>query len=674
MLSHLVVVLIVCCIIVCHGQRNAEEEAICAPFLTSPNSSPLVEGLQRNLKYDEDAEFSCELVLQDVQLPPQIRLTIHEGLYYLAVRHIQMGLHRERTAARHAKHLAAMVPRNFNFQYYLGMWSIHHEVEDPEVAVKSLYECLYGAASEDVTATHKSRYHARRDYITALFAVDRKEEAMVEIQKLLELHPFDFEVAFLWKTYNSHNSTASNSGASKEVDELQSVISQLTSDHTVSIPDYDQCKAEVASNLHVISIHHMVTPQEFNRLLEVRIPMKISVETVKAISDALHWDIYNKWFLPGTKDVNLQYFKENIAEDEEVLVESTRFAHCDHDPKVDSTASTPADYNRPCVAFGLSLGAHRRNYLFHKLVDQNFQNLESGESFYLNVQNAGSGEAPYRPPLHHLKNDIPITANDTFLRLVRDNITDINLWLSETRLQSSVSPHPHRRPTASRLHRDAQDNLYIVLQGQKNFSIWHPCSYRDMKTISPSYHVNADGLPTQFNVNAFKTYVRAYINEQLAASEDPHVDTAQNITSQQDMDSRLHAQKDLLREEIVNKLHPLLQRLVADSEDNIVYDTINLHFSQMSSHDGASSLPLPTSIVSVEPGDMLYLPTGWFHEVTSMPGRQVALNIWWKPPHWESARRDEEKAQQHLFHGLLNHFQEINAKGKSQSVDTHTEL
>ena len=75
----------------CESQRNEREEKICQPFLTSKYTSPLIANLTRNLRTDEEGEFSCELVLQDRYLPAQIRFTIHEGLYMLAVRHIAMG-------------------------------------------------------------------------------------------------------------------------------------------------------------------------------------------------------------------------------------------------------------------------------------------------------------------------------------------------------------------------------------------------------------------------------------------------------------------------------------------------------------------------------------------------------------------------------------------------------
>jgi hypothetical protein len=61
------------------GARNVAEEAICQPFLTS-HTSPLLPG-PRDLAADEDGEFACGLVLQDVMLPVQIRATVHEVRY-----------------------------------------------------------------------------------------------------------------------------------------------------------------------------------------------------------------------------------------------------------------------------------------------------------------------------------------------------------------------------------------------------------------------------------------------------------------------------------------------------------------------------------------------------------------------------------------------------------------
>jgi len=60
--------------------RKADDEAICQPFLTSPISSPLSNS-PRDIPLDEEGEWACLQVLNDINLPLQIRVTIHEGLF-----------------------------------------------------------------------------------------------------------------------------------------------------------------------------------------------------------------------------------------------------------------------------------------------------------------------------------------------------------------------------------------------------------------------------------------------------------------------------------------------------------------------------------------------------------------------------------------------------------------
>lgn len=666
------------------SQRNAKEEAICAPFLTSPSSSPLVEGLQRNLKYDEDAEFSCELVLQDRFLPAQIRLTVHEGLYFLAVRHIQMGMSRQRTAARHAKHLAAMVPDNFRFQFYLGTWSIHPEVADAETAATALHECLYGNASRDSTTTAKERFHARKDYISALLALGRQEEAIQETEKVLQTNPFEFSLAAMWKSYKiaAGEDPMASEWFPKEVYELEEAIYARRDLHTVSYPEHNHCESVPESGQTIHTMDHMMSPEEFESFS--RLPIKIEAGSIQAISEALHWHVHDRWYEPNSNRINFQYFKERVSEEEDVLVESNTFEHCDNDLlESDLSLVTPDDYDRPCVAFGLSIGARRSTMLFHKLLDQQLQSLDTLESIYINVQDPRSGKFPFRTPLHFFEDDLSITEDDTIFRFIRNNLTDINLWMSNTRLQSATAPHPHLRPTASRLHRDAVDNLYIVLEGEKRFDLWHPCHFKEIRTLSPSFHVNKDGLPTQFNVNALKGYFRTYVDQQWEARRSVHQTSAaaQNSSSQQDMQQRKDVHESEQYEAFLNEFHPLLRKLLAPAEEDVRYDLKNLHFSQKSWHTTASvpkELPPPTITVTIKPGDILYLPTGWFHEVSSMPGRQVALNIWSKPPHWETAFHDETVAHQRLMEGLVEHFQSLHAATTSSVLaskqSAHNEL
>lgn len=614
--------------------RNGKEEAICAPFLTSPKSSPLIPDLKRNLKYDEDAEFSCELVLQDEDLPMQIRLTIHEGLYYLAVRHIQLGLHRERTAARHAKLLAVIVPKSFRFQYAFGTWSVHQEVGDFPSAKKAFHECLYGNASRDSEATTEDRFRARQYYIRSLAALEDMEGAAREAQLQLADFPFDFEVDFLLQNYQHRfDFPAQHAPASSHVQTLQELIA-VYDNVTVDFADYDHCRAFPASVLQrnetctlsnagdavctsapplVHDVTSFPSSEEFSEYLRERIPVKISTGSVEALSSSLRWHVHSHWFTTDTATgatvLNKDYFNAIIGDEENDVVVETAAQPRDCDDAVELK-------DIACVNFGLTLSSARRVVPFHTVLAQDFFDPKAQTSWYLNVQTAGSGTPPFNPPLHKFKDDLPVT-NNSFFDLVRENLTDINLWMSHNRLR--------HRATGSRLHRDANDNLYLVLQGTKTFKLWHPCQFQAMHTVAPTFFVNKDGMTNQFNVRAFRDYVHNHMNQstQLLQVEDQH-----------------------------RPLTDLLSTLISN---DVPYDNTHAHFSRLSSHETASSLslPEPAAEVTLQAGDALYLPTGWFHEVSSHPGVHSAVNLWWKPAYWEEALSSELTARESLFRYLL---------------------
>ncbi len=123
-----------------NGERNADSESICQQFLVTPKTSPLDPKNRRNFTHDENAEYECELVLQDQTLPRQIRSTIHEGLSWLAVRHVQKGLRRHRDVVRHLEVLNQISPQHHSFAYRAGYWSLEPFLSDPETAITHLGE------------------------------------------------------------------------------------------------------------------------------------------------------------------------------------------------------------------------------------------------------------------------------------------------------------------------------------------------------------------------------------------------------------------------------------------------------------------------------------------------------------------------------------------------------
>lgn len=180
--------------------RNAAEEAICRPFLVSKTTSPLLKHIPRDLKKDEDGEFSCELVLQDVNLPAQIRVTIHEGLSLLMIRHIALGKPRHKSALRHLRALSQIIPSKFSFSYNAGIWSLNTRINQPESAVQNFHNCVYGKAAMDKTVSTAEARNARRYYARTLAYLDRLAEALVEYGLLgsqsLFMSPVEFRALF----------------------------------------------------------------------------------------------------------------------------------------------------------------------------------------------------------------------------------------------------------------------------------------------------------------------------------------------------------------------------------------------------------------------------------------------------------------------------------------------
>jgi hypothetical protein len=180
--------------------RNAAEEAICRPFLTSPKTSPLIRHTPRDFRKDEDGEFSCELVLQDTNLPVQIRVTIHEGLSLLMKRHVALGKARHKTAVRHLRILAQAIPTKFSFSFDAGVWSLMRPINQPDEAVKHFHNCVHGRAAADKTIPTAHIAAARRYYARVLAYLGRFDEAAEEYGVLLEqclatdqLWPAEFE-------------------------------------------------------------------------------------------------------------------------------------------------------------------------------------------------------------------------------------------------------------------------------------------------------------------------------------------------------------------------------------------------------------------------------------------------------------------------------------------------
>jgi len=202
-------------------------------------------------------------------------------------------------------------------------------------------------------------------------------------------------------------------------------------------------------------------------------------------------------------------------------------------------------------------------------------------------------------------------------------------WLNDIEIEVS--------PESSRFHFDATDNLYVVLEGSKTFQLLSPKYALLTDTVSPTYAVSPDGLPFQFNANHFIEYYRNHSHNRI-----------ENNT-----------QQDLL----------LLEEIDKWKEFGGSFETVNNHFSNIINPEQSVELMDKLASITLSPGDMLYLPTGWFHKVTSRPfprknksnkthhyceNKHMAINFWWRAQHWEYAEQFERVMSQQLFASILN--------------------
>lgn len=256
----------------------------------------------------------------------------------------------------------------------------------------------------------------------------------------------------------------------------------------------------------------------------------------------------------------------------------------------------------------------------------------------------------------------------------------------------------------SRMHMDAMDNLYVVLEGSKHFCIVPPSEALLMKTMSPSYAVSPDGLAYQFNANHFREYIQAAIKLQHddddSSSRHHYTNTTTNAELAEGDQAIIVDPTDqsititsLLSDDVSVSNDEQLNALVANAtiallSSEVTYSSSHAHFSKLSFPSSTSSptspmdastttirakttsasaatirasstaattatatshYPVKSSQFTIRAGEILYLPTGWFHQVTSARGKHVAINYWWRALHWETAVAFELEKSHLLF-------------------------
>jgi hypothetical protein len=115
----------------------AQAEGHCQRFLTNPTTAPIVEG-PRNIDVDNEAERWCRLVLEDENLPLNIRGVVMEGLVHMLMKQISQGLSdRKNDAYELHQSLVMDFPDSARFLVQASIFA-SEQMGKPEEAIKAL--------------------------------------------------------------------------------------------------------------------------------------------------------------------------------------------------------------------------------------------------------------------------------------------------------------------------------------------------------------------------------------------------------------------------------------------------------------------------------------------------------------------------------------------------------
>lgn len=241
--------------------------------------------------------------------------------------------------------------------------------------------------------------------------------------------------------------------------------------------------------------NQLITAKQFLEHIERREPVVFSLGGVAEVDKAFGWNTA-RWTTRGN-------LLRAVSEETEVMVESIPRENLSCTP---SSADTKGSFRD---VYGLGVNVARQMKNFHQLLRKDFQ--DEHYLYYLNLQPAPFAKYEMlKAPLQELQGDFPMNSTlrgdvededipgQALLQAFFKNVTEINLWMSVA----------HGRATKSRLHRDATDNLYLVLEGRKQFAIWDPRDVPRMRTIAPTFARNEDGLTYQLNLNKLRSFLQ----------------------------------------------------------------------------------------------------------------------------------------------------------------------
>ncbi|EGW31965.1 uncharacterized protein SPAPADRAFT_139719 [Spathaspora passalidarum NRRL Y-27907] len=293
----------------------------------------------------------------------------------------------------------------------------------------------------------------------------------------------------------------------------------------------------------------------------------------------------------------------------------------------------------------------------------------------------------YQAPLTNLINapDILPTIPPCFEKLIPQQI---NLWMGSSNISSKEFKLDESDKSglglgkqlpgdltgsSSGLHHDHADNLYIVVQGKKRFTLYSPADAFKLYTVGTIYRLYDSGIidyevdknaPHWRHIRDDGAIVEEIIRWKLDGLDDKDSKEKSKLLKQLQWEVKQRNEMKGVKTDLdppnFSKIPPALLHL-----DEIDNKDIRNKLETFANEYFPGFLELNSFKVWLEPGDMLYLPAGWFHEVSSFGDDDnhghIALNYWFIPPNtdnvetcysdmywhedWAKTRRSLELAQ-----------------------------
>ncbi|KAJ3272687.1 hypothetical protein HDV01_005323 [Terramyces sp. JEL0728] len=246
------------------------------------------------------------------------------------------------------------------------------------------------------------------------------------------------------------------------------------------------------------------------------------------------------------------------------------------------------------------------------------------------------------PPLDFMISNIPF-ALDIFSGLI---LFQINLWIGMGSEKGATTG----------LHHDFHDNFYLLKQGRKRFTLFSPKDADKMYTCGTISRVFRNGLIEYENDE----------NEKIRGDGAYLIDVARWKVEQaefalENADEEDKEELEKVLDELMDEMFKIEGGLALDLEEHqekgnkrtISNESANKKQKIDESENPPSFSRVPVEImagkeskefpliskaskviVDLLPNETLYLPAGWFHEVTSFGKSEphVALNYWLAPP------------------------------------------